>query len=64
MFLTGVHTDLKVRRILRERLQEEAQEEKTWIDQNQQDLFAEESQDPTPPTSPDSSEREDPPTED
>lgn len=39
MFLTGVRTDLKVRRILRERLSEEAREEKTWFDKNQQDLF-------------------------
>ena len=40
MFATGVHTDLKVRRILRERLAEEAMQERTWVDRNQQDLFA------------------------
>lgn len=40
MFATGVHTDLRVRRILRERLAEEAQKEQRWIDGNQQDLFA------------------------
>lgn len=40
MFLTGIHTDLKVRRILRERLREEVEEEKHWIDKNQQDLFS------------------------
>ena len=40
MFATGIHTDLKVRRILRERLAEESRREQTWIDQNQQDLFA------------------------
>ena len=39
MFATGVHTDLKVRRILRERLAEESREEQKWIDRNQQDLF-------------------------
>jgi uncharacterized integral membrane protein len=42
MFGTGVHSDLKVRSILRERLAEEAQREQTWIDRNQRDLFAEE----------------------
>jgi len=40
MFATGVQTDLKVRRILRERLAEETHEEQRWIDGNQQDLFA------------------------
>jgi hypothetical protein len=39
MFATGVHTDLKVRRILRERLAQESKEEQMWIDRNQQDLF-------------------------
>lgn len=39
MFATGVHTDLKVRRILRDRLAEESREEQKWIDRNQQDLF-------------------------
>lgn len=41
MFASGVHADLKVRRILRERLAEEARREQTWSDRNQRDLFAE-----------------------
>jgi uncharacterized integral membrane protein len=40
MFAAGVHSDLRVRRILRERLAREAEEEQKWIDRNQQDLFA------------------------
>jgi uncharacterized integral membrane protein len=40
MFATGIHSDLKVRRILRERLAEESRREKKWIDRNQQDLFS------------------------
>ena len=40
MFATGVHSDLKVRRILRERLAEETRKEQVWIDRNQRDLFA------------------------
>ena len=39
MFVTGVYTDLKVRRILRDRFAEESRLERTAIDQNQQDLF-------------------------
>jgi hypothetical protein len=39
MFSTGIYTDLKVRRILRERLAEESRKEQVWIDRNQQDLF-------------------------
>jgi uncharacterized integral membrane protein len=39
MFATGIHTDLKVRRVLRERLAEESREEQRWIDRNQRDLF-------------------------
>jgi uncharacterized integral membrane protein len=39
MFLTGVHTDLKVRKILRDRFAEESAQEQTAIDRNQQDLF-------------------------
>lgn len=39
MFATGIHTDLKVRRILRDRLADESRQEQTWIDRNQQDLF-------------------------
>ena len=41
MFATGIHSDLKVRRILRERLADEAHREQTWIDRDQKDLFAE-----------------------
>ena len=41
MFVTGIHSDLKIRRILRDRLAEEARHEQTWIDRSQQDLFAE-----------------------
>ena len=51
MFITGIHSDLKVRRILRERLAEESHQEQVWIDRNQQDLFSEPeggSTDPTP----------------
>lgn len=39
MFATGVVSDLKVRRILRERLAEESREEQAWIDKSQRDLF-------------------------
>ncbi len=42
MLLVGVHTDLKVRSILRERLREEGREERARIDRAQQDLFKEE----------------------
>lgn len=48
MFAAGVHSDLKVRRILRERLAEEAQQEQQWIDRNQQDLFGG-GEEPLPP---------------
>lgn len=39
MLVAGVHSDLKVRRILRERLVEEALEERARVDRNQRDLF-------------------------
>ena len=39
MLLAGIHTDLKVRRILKGRLEDEAREERERIDRNQQDLF-------------------------
>lgn len=39
MFLTGVHTDLKVRKILRDRFAQESRQEQIAIDKNQQDLF-------------------------
>ena len=42
MLLVGVHTDLKVRRILRDRLREENLEEQARIDRAQRDLFVEE----------------------
>jgi uncharacterized integral membrane protein len=44
MLVAGIHSDLKVRRILRERLAEEDREEKAHlVDRSQQDLFAGES---------------------
>ena len=43
MFVTGIHSDLKVRRILRDRLAEEARREQSWIDGNQRDLFDDQS---------------------
>ena len=45
MFITGIHSDLKVRRILRERLVEESRQEQSWIDRNQRDLFAQDPED-------------------
>lgn len=39
MLVAGIHSDLKVRRILRERLAEEDREERARIDQSQRDLF-------------------------
>lgn len=41
MLVAGIHTDLRVRRILRDRLAEEDREEKAriYIDRNQKDLF-------------------------
>ncbi len=39
MFVAGIHADLRVRRLLRERLQEEDQAEQEWIDRAQRDLF-------------------------
>lgn len=40
MLLTGIHADLRVRRILRDRLEEEDREERTrFVDRSQQDLF-------------------------
>ncbi|MGD2122863.1 MAG: hypothetical protein PVJ76_14010 [Gemmatimonadota bacterium] len=41
MFATGIYSDLKVRRILRERLADEARREQNWFDRNQKDLFEE-----------------------
>lgn len=51
MLLAGLNSDLRVRRILRQRLADEDREEKSRVDVNQQDLFtAEEDQggDPGP----------------
>lgn len=39
MLLAGLHSDLRVRRILRNRLAEEDREEKGRVDVNQRDLF-------------------------
>jgi len=41
MFVTSIHSDLKVRRILRERLVQEDREERarTVVDRDQKDLF-------------------------
>ena len=39
MLVAGVHSDLKVRRILRERLVQEDREEKARMDRSQRDLF-------------------------
>jgi hypothetical protein len=39
MLVAGIHADLKVRRFLRERLEEEDWQERARIDLTQQDLF-------------------------
>lgn len=39
MLLAGIHSDLKVRQILRQRLREEHEEERARADRYQQDLF-------------------------
>ena len=39
MLLVGIYTDLKVRRILRDKLRDEGLEEKARIDRAQRDLF-------------------------
>jgi uncharacterized integral membrane protein len=39
MLVAGIHSDLKVRRFLRDRLEAEGREERTRIDRTQQDLF-------------------------
>ena len=42
MLIAGIHSDLKVRRILRARLREEALEERSrFVDSDQQELFGE-----------------------
>lgn len=40
MLLAGLHADLRVRRFLRERLEEEDRAERKRVDRNQRDLFA------------------------
>jgi uncharacterized integral membrane protein len=39
MLVAGIHADLRVRRFLRERLEEEDRQERSRIDLTQQDLF-------------------------
>lgn len=39
MLVTGIHSDLRVRRILRERLADEYRQEQDRVDDNQQELF-------------------------
>jgi len=39
MLIAGIHSDLRVRRFLRERLEAEGREERSRIDRAQQDLF-------------------------
>lgn len=46
MLLAGLHADLRVRRFLRERLEEEDRKERERVDRNQRDLFQEEREDP------------------
>lgn len=49
MLGAGIRSDMKVRRILRARLEEEGREERDrFIDQSQQDLFPEESKNEEP----------------
>jgi len=42
MLVAGLHSDLRVRKILRERLREEAREEQDRVDRLQRDLFQQE----------------------
>ena len=39
MLVAGIRSDLKVRAVLRQRLEDEDREERALIDRNQQDLF-------------------------
>jgi hypothetical protein len=39
MFVAGIRSDLKVRAVLRQRLEDEDREERALIDRTQQDLF-------------------------
>lgn len=45
MLLAGLHADLRVRRFLRERLEEEDRQERERVDRNQRDLFMENQED-------------------
>ncbi len=40
MLVAGIRSDLKVRAVLRQRLEDEDREERALIDRNQQDLFS------------------------
>jgi uncharacterized integral membrane protein len=40
MLVAGIRSDLKVRAVLRQRLEDEDREERAMIDRNQQDLFS------------------------
>ena len=40
MLVAGIHSDLRVRRFLRERLEEEDWQERQRVDRNQRDLFS------------------------
>ncbi len=40
ILIAGIHADLRVRRFLRERLEEEDFQERQRVDRNQRDLFA------------------------
>jgi len=50
MLLANLHTDLRVRAVLRERLEEETRADRTWVDQTQRDLFGD-GDVPSPPPS-------------
>jgi uncharacterized integral membrane protein len=45
MLLAGLHADLRVRRFLRDRLEEEDRQERARVDRNQRDLFASDAED-------------------
>jgi uncharacterized integral membrane protein len=49
MLLAGLHADLRVRRFLRERLEEEDRQERRRVDRAQQDLFTPHSPDQNEP---------------
>lgn len=48
MLVAGIHADLKVRRFLRDRLQEESRQEQSRVDRYQQDLFQDVDESPPP----------------